>query len=338
VIKPRQSDKDPMYQTLKPNFLSATSAVTAERNLVLVHQHGAQAIGDFQQIADIVRRKAPDIEVFIASNDGASSVTRRKAAQRPTLIFSPLYLRYFQPGRGKIYAGQLLTKVQQMQRLLAAGVPVPPFWHSSIGGRPDPAQFGDYVLAKSAVLGASKGEGITLMRTTTALGMLDRLGDVFIQRFVDTGPYASQYRVFTIFGRPVFAYKNTSTVPRGSLDVSDEQLAKTDVQARHFSGGRITAQRRTKTLCDESDVLALAGAAWEAIPEVPFHGCDIVREQSTGALYVLEINPGGNTWIFSRPSTPAVIKELGGYDLTRQFDAFETIADALIERTRAEAE
>jgi len=129
----------------------------------------------------------------------------------------------------------------------------------------------------------------------------------------------------------VLAYKNTSTVARAALDASDDELGRSVVQARRSSG-------QTKALSEEGDVLALANAAWKAIPEVPFHGCDIVRDEATGELYVLEINPGGNTWVFSRENTPQVVAELGGFDLKQQFNAFETIADALVERTRLEAE
>src|SRR5581483_9839464 len=204
-----------MDTVLRANVVATLPAAPAERNLVLVHQEGAQSLGDFQKIADIVRRKAPDIEVFIASNNAPSSLTRRKAAQRPTLVFSPLYLRYFEPTRGKVYAGKLLTKVQQMQRFLAAGLPVPYFWHASLGAGPDRERLGDYVLAKPAELGASQGRGIRLMRTATALNELNALGDVFLQHFIDTGLYPSHYRVFTIFGGPVLAYKNSLSEPRG---------------------------------------------------------------------------------------------------------------------------
>ena len=98
------------------------------------------------------------------------------------------------------------------------------------------------------------------------------------------------------------------------------------------------ATGQIKTLCYEEDVLAFSGEIYRAIPEVPFHACDIIREQASGKLYVLEINPGGNTWVFSRDNTKKVVAELGGYDINQQFNAFETIADALIERTRLEAE
>ena len=306
------------------------NSAAVERHLVLVHQPRAQDRNDFEEIAALVRRKAPDIEVFIASNETPSSVTRRQAAKRPSLVFSPVYLRYFEPSRGKVYSGQLLTKQQQMARFVAAGLPVPPFWFGS-GGRPAPDTFGEFVLVKSALLGASRGKNIVLMRTAAAMAALPRLGDVFLQRFIDTGTYPSYYRVYTIFGRPVAAHKNTSTVARSAHDATDDALENSIVQARRDTG-------QTKTFCHEQDVLELAAQVWKALPEVPFHGCDIIREEATGKLYVLEINPGGNTWVFSRENTASVIAELGGADLKQQFNAFETIADALIERTRLEAE
>jgi len=306
-------------------------ASLAERHLLLVHQPGAQDPRDFEQIAAIVRRNAPDLAVFIASNEIPSAVTRKQAAKRPTLVFSPLYLRDFAPERGKVYSGQLMTKRQQMARFLAAGLAVPPFWFKGSDAPPDPAVLGSHVLVKSAELGASRWRGIVLRRTAAALAEIDHVGDVFLQRYIDTGHYPAWYRVYTIFGRPVAAHKNTSTVARTPLNASDEELAKSVVQARRATG-------QTKTLCHEEDVLAFAGAIYRAVPEVPFQACDIIREQETGKLYVLEINPGGNTWVFSRENTANVIAELGGYDIRQQFNAFETIADALIERTRLEAE
>src|SRR5262245_14643616 len=99
-----------MYQHVQPNAASAG----IERHLLLIHQPGAQAKSDFEAIAALVRERAPDIEVFIASNETPSSVTRRQAARRPTLAFTPLYLRHFIPNRGKVYAGRPMTKHEQL--------------------------------------------------------------------------------------------------------------------------------------------------------------------------------------------------------------------------------
>src|SRR3954468_8168784 len=99
----------------------------ARRNLVLVHEPDIQDFSDLEAIGGEVRALAPDIEVFIASNQIRSSTTRKQAARRPTLIFSPTELRQFQPQRGKIYAGLLLTKDVQLNRLAQSGVRVPDF-------------------------------------------------------------------------------------------------------------------------------------------------------------------------------------------------------------------
>jgi hypothetical protein len=89
----------------------------------------------------------------------------------------------------------------------------------------------------------------------------------------------------------------------------------------------------------DADILELARRTYSALPEIPLQGVDIIREAKSGKLYVLEANPGGNTWIFSKGEMTARLKKsLGVECLTDQFDAFRTAAKVLVERTRAEAE
>src|SRR5215213_3387505 len=102
-------------------------AAVPARNLVLVHSNRWQARADFEIIKNHVEALAPDIAVFIASNDIPSSITRKRAASRPTLIFSPIRLLSFKPARGKLYAGTPMSKIDEMRRLAAAGLPIPPF-------------------------------------------------------------------------------------------------------------------------------------------------------------------------------------------------------------------
>ena len=59
----------------------------AVRNLVLVHEPYIQDRADLEAIAHEVGELAPDIEVFVASNDIRSSTTRKMAARRPTLVY-----------------------------------------------------------------------------------------------------------------------------------------------------------------------------------------------------------------------------------------------------------
>ena len=98
---------------------------------------------------------------------------------------------------------------------------------------------------------------------------------------------------------------------------------------------------RNRRLVYKADVVALAAAAHRAIPEAPMKGCDIIRDATTGRLYVLELNPGGNTWHFSSSFLAETRARFGpGYDRQRlsQIDAFGTAAQVLAERTQAEAE
>jgi hypothetical protein len=313
--------------------------MTVERNLVLVHQPGCQDRADFETIAGNVGRMAADIEALVASNEIASSVTRRKAAQRPALVFSPGNLIAFRPLRGKIYAGQPIPKLEQMARFIAAGLPVPAFAQLTPDLVLTQQEFGSHVVVKPGFSLASLGNDMTLMRREEVryrppdsfpADHSGRFAPMFVQRFIDTGPFVNHHRVLTLFGEPLFAYRVTSLTARPPLDATGDELARVAVKTR-----RDAAKRE---LIKDPDILALARRTYSALPEIPLHGVDIIREEKTGKLYVLEANPGGNTWMFSNEATARLKKTLGVDCLADQFDAFTTAARVLIERTRSEAE
>ena len=316
--------------------------MTVERNLVLVHTRGYQDVEDFQDIARKVHALATDIEVFIASNDIPSSVTRRHAGRRPALIFSPGSLLEFRPLRGKVYAGSSIPKLEQLARFRAAGIPVPASKEITPGVVLPQEVFGSHVVVKPGHSQASLGQHITLMRREAVKfrpresypeDHPGRYAPMFVQRFVDTGPCVNHHRVLTLFGAPLLAFKTISTEARPSLDAPDDVLAAASVKARR----RVAPIAREFT--KDADILDLARRVHSALPEIPLQGVDIIREADSGKLFVLEANPGGNTWIFSRGDmTSRLKKALGVERLTDQFDAFTAAAKVLIERTRAEAE
>jgi hypothetical protein len=73
------------------------------------------------------------------------------------------------------------------------------------------------------------------------------------------------------------------------------------------------------------------------MPEIALQACDILRDKD-GRLFLVEINPGGGTWMFSNPSSQGYRDRLGIENLAAPFNAFEVCARLLIERTRSEAE
>ena len=315
--------------------------MTIERNLVLVHTPGYQDVEDFQEIGRAVEEIAPDIEVFVASNGIPSSATRRRASKRPTLIFSPGNLLSFHPLRGKIYEGSPIPKLEQIARFKAARLPVPPSAEITPGVVLSEAEFGSHVVVKPGFSEASRGRFITLMRREAVRFQPresfpqddpGRYGPMYAQRFIDTGTFVNHHRVLTLFGVPLLAFKTTATTARPSLDSPDHVLAAMTVKARRRDGPI------ERELTSDADILKLAARAYSALPEIALHGVDIIREAGSGKLYVLEANPGGNTWIFSKGDmTTRLQAALGLKRLTDQFDAFRTAAKVLIERTRAEA-
>lgn len=307
-----------------------------ERNLVLVHSPGRQDGADFLAIRSHVETMAPDIAVFIASNDIRSSVTRKQAALRPALIFSPIRLLEFRPMRGKLYAGTPMSKVDEMRALAVAGLPVPRFEVIEPGTRLSPDLYGPYVVIKPSYAFASWGQGVELRRTET---VRYRPPDAFpdwhpgrhapmvAQRFIDCG-YPMTCRVLTFFGEPIFTFCRESTKPL-ALSAGKDEFEQSEYMP--------SPPDRRAFVSRDPDMLELAARAYRAMPNVALQGCDILRAK-TGELYLLEVNPGGGTWMFSSPTAHAYKEVLGVSDLAVEFDAFRTIARALVARTRAEAE
>jgi hypothetical protein len=309
----------------------------ATRNLVLVHEPFVQDRADLEAIAREIHATAPDIEVFIPSNDTRSSATRKQASRRPTLVYSPTELRSFQPLRGNIYAGSLISKEVQLQRLAEADVPVPDFAVLHDDFELDPDRFGPIVMVKPTVL-TSHGLGMEMVQAVALAGLRWRHHPVMraagaarmiAQKFIDTGEYPSHYRILTLFGEPIFAFRAVSTIRRPVFDAPPEVLAAGPFMAKHG--------HRRLIIPVEPDVLYLARKTFGAISEVALHGIDIIREKGTGRLFVLEINPGGNTWSFSSKWAALLKTELNMSDLSAQFDAWKTCARVLVQRTRLEA-
>jgi hypothetical protein len=318
--------------------------MSVEHHLILVHTVGDQDVEDFRDIARRVQALAPDIEVFIAENDLRNSVTRKRAGRRPTLIFSPGNLIQFRPVRGRIYAGSPIPKLEQLARFKAAGLPIP----ESVEITPDvilpEARFGSHVLVKPGSSLSSHGQDITLMRReavrfrprkTYPPDHPGRQAPMFAQRFIDTGPFVNHYRVLTLFGEPLLAVRTSSQIARPSLDSPDDVLATTRVKATRKSGPI------TRELFRDPDILAMAKRTHAALPEIPLQAVDIIKSVD-GQLFVLEANPGGNTWKFSKDGGgggASMLRVAVGIErLTDQFNAFATAAEVLVERTRAEAE
>lgn len=331
------------------NWTPRDPNIVPAHNLILVHRKGTLDIADFLEIRDHIHESAPDIEVFIADNEAPCSVTRRQAARRPTLIFSPTSLETFRPSRGRIYQGRAMPKIEQVERLMAAGLPIPKSALLVPGTRLDPAEWGDYVVLKpSRPEFQSNGQGVSLMCAEDVRYMPPeeypadhpgRYGAMVVQSYIHTGAAISNIRVLTLFGEPLYALESKSKIE--TVDLSLEAVRTKNCIVAHQS---ISPEQKTARFVGEEDVLAVARATYAACPDAALQAVDILRDERNGRLYVLEFNPGGNTWHFSSSRTRLIretVDESAARGLAEkrklQFDAFRTAARVLAERTRLEA-
>jgi hypothetical protein len=161
-----------------------------------------------------------------------------------------------------------------------------------------------------------------------------------VQRFIDIGPMIPIYRVLTLFGVPLYCWLAREKVPLPPIAGTDEEIE----QLRITNAGSF----RERLMCNDTDVHELGRRVGEAFPDIPLLGTDILREEKTGRLFVLECNPGGNTWHFSSKQTAGVRRQMGGMGLVGerkaelmgrqmlidQFGAFARAAELLVRKTR----
>jgi glutathione synthase/RimK-type ligase-like ATP-grasp enzyme len=273
-----------------------------------------------------------------------NSVSRREAGALPTLIVSPGPLESFRPLRGKVYQGSQVPKFEEIKRLRAAGVPVPRTAVLTPDLNLDPAEWGELVVLKPTdIPTSSRGKGINLVRTSRVRYKQPeeyppdhpgRLGPMMVQQYIDTGEKLTGHRVLTFFGEPLCTHFSRSSAARVGPSASDEQIENAIVAMQ--AGGD-----RERILTIDEEVIALARRAHAALPEIPLKGCDIIREASSGRLYVLELNSGGNTWHFSSDFATHIRHYHGSEFVLRQrqqFDAMRTAARVLVDRVRSEAD
>jgi len=165
-----------------------------------------------------------------------------------------------------------------------------------------------------------------------------RIAPALMQRFIDTGRFPAYYRVVSLFGEPLLWWRGFVPIERPPLTASDADLEAAIIEPKDtFIRSKFDASKR-RELKVEPDVFAFAHRMHEAFPTLPIKGCDILREESTGKLYAIEINGGGNVWHFSAANFQRPRSEMGGRDgMVRYYDPWPKAARILIRMTREHA-
>ena len=326
----------------------------AKRNLILIHR-GPEYEQDFKEIAKKVAALDKDITIYALPHSSTDQLPSL-AWMWPTLVvaFTPQFRLRIR--RGTVLSNHQIAKLSQNETFQKAGIPTPPMLPFRFGMMLDPVLFGDFVLIKPMDLElTSNAIGIQLFRRHRLERMEPRdfpldhpihraREGYLVQKYIDTGPYPAYHRTQTIFGKVMYSWHTTLQTLRVPLDAPDSDIEQAVIDIK----GEGEKDRR---LLKFPDVERLAEKVHAQFPDIPILGCDIIRDHATQALYVLECNPGGNTWHISskigeqvrftignvKENGPERAHQLGRRKLIEQYGAFDVAAKALVEKTRSRA-
>lgn len=272
---------------------------------------------------------APEIEVRLISANAPGADNIEWLRRKPSLVFSWSHA-VFLPPRGYVLAAQLIGKLAEYERLVEAGIPIPftlPLT-ADLDSRSD--LFGEYVIAKP--VDGSLGQGVRLVKAgdigrrfaeLTGRGARAMIAQRFIECEMEDGK-PIEYRVNMALGQPFCFMRRTWARPRPPL----EEIARSPRGLIATSDPNVAGPWMPWV---DDEIVELAKAAEVPFAPYPGLGVDVIREQSTGKLFVLEVDSRGFdvTRVPHRGSTP---DEQAPYHA--QFDGLTGIAVQLVARTR----
>ena len=288
------------------------------------------AFDDFREAAQRIERAAPDIrtKVFSTTTVNLPTMLGTLILPRSAISIEMDRVKLIAP-RGKRIRHGSIPKEKQLASLAAAGISVPRWTMIGPDTTLDPKEWGPYVVVKPSR--SSKGAFVRIQKTGRVRYKAPseypadhpiHNGPMLAQQFVYTGPWPTAVKVLTYFGRPLAALRHTGRIELPPLNAPDAfaGAAGSSIVASALGG--------TMELCNEEDVVDLAHRVAALWPDHPSFGIDIVRDVRTRQLYVLELNPGGNSWFLT--GTGGEAAKGAGLDLYAQFGAIDAIAEASI--------
>ena len=252
--------------------------------------------------------------------------------------------------RGRILQNQQIGKLAQQDILRQHGIPTPPALPFTFGMMLDPLVFGDLVVLKPMDLKLTS-QGLAFLfsrRRLSSLAQEDFPRDhpvgrnpnsFMVQKYIHTGAKPYAIRVATFLAKTIYCYTS------GAAEELVHPGAEGDLPEADASISPVISERQRQLVFDE-DAIQLAEATHRAFGSVPLLGIDLLRDHSTGQLYVIEANPGGNTWHFTskigEPTRRSLAPKGRGGDaslqgrlaLLEQFGAFDIAARVLVDKTR----
>lgn len=251
---------------------------------------------------------------------------------QPTVVVSMEQVMKFKPEWATVWNQVPCDKAWEYEMLGRADLPLPKWVAIREGETPDLSGFSDFVVTKPARSGG--GALVRIMRRNRVRWQPSEIRKfkwssdaLIVQEYIHTGPWPTSYRVGSVFGEPVYAWRVMAERSRRPFDSE----AKRD---SHFFDGRTIVSSSKGCTFDENvphDVLELAKRVHTAFPTVPILGIDIVREFQTGTLYTIEVNAMGDVFHLTSDTGRKIAREFN-LDLMGQFGGASAIARGIYRR------
>ena len=285
---------------------------------------------DFLAIAKRIIKKAPEIAVvikpFIYNPDELDPAFKHFPLLNIYLVNPPKKL----PARGKTLYVKAIDKFEQYQNYTLADISIPKTIEYEIGQSLNFNDWGEYIFIKSR--NSSYSENSFLIPTKYVLDIkpyFEKLGvnnRMMVQQFIYTGKHANHYRAQTFLGEALFCVKVKNPYPIKLPSSLEEAFNNNTTQTTRKD---LILQR---TFEFNKEVLDFSQKVYNIFQDQPLQGIDIIVEESTNKLFVLEGNQGGNVWSFSNKAS-AMLAFFGRKALLAQFNAFDVACDILIKKT-----
>ncbi|MCC6984261.1 MAG: hypothetical protein IT535_13400 [Bauldia sp.] len=296
------------------------------------------AIDDFREVARRIEARAPDIRPRVFSSTiNLATLFGTLSLPKGTVSIELDRVKLLAP-RGKRLSHGRIPKLEQLRGLREAGIKVPRWTEIGPDTKLDPGEWGPYVVVKPSR--GSRGANVRIQKTSRVrykapdefpADHAGRKGPMIAQQFVYTGKWPVAAKVLTYFGTAVAAMEYHGR---------EELLPLTDRDRFGDAPGSsivASAMGARMALCDDPEVPRLAERVHALWPDQPSLGVDIVRDSQTGELFVLELNPTGNSWILSGAVGESA-KHQFGIDLHAQFGALDILTETSIAVARRFAE
>lgn len=226
-----------------------------------------------------------------------------------------------------------MSKIEEYEHFKQHNISCLPIERFRWGMELDPEIYGDWVVLKPENL-TSNGRDVNMVPTSKLsklkvqdfhINHLIHQDSYLVQKFIKTGENPNFYRALVFLDEILLSYRPELNLPYlNTLDL--KKLLDTSISP-------VRRDDRKIYLEINEDVNALAKLVASTFPNNPLWGVDIIRDQHTGKLYVLEVNLGGNTWAFSTSHGVKFRSKVGLKNMLLQYNAWDRAAEALVRKT-----